>query len=202
MPRRPSGPSLPGSPWGPTGPVLPGGPWVPVVPYKAADKTKVDLKKKRKDFDRTHHATQLPLLPSCLASLLFLRCPRDPAADGREVEEMVVTHMSLTSIEANIHTVCRELSSPFYQEVPWDLALRRLLEGPAQSDKKQGRMLRQKFEQKQHFISKEFRHYAEYYVIYINRGLKTSYCFSSFSSVSLGSLYTICSLQVRKSGIN
>lgn len=63
MPRRPSGPSLPGSPWGPTGPVLPGGPWVPVVPYKAADKTKVDLKKKKKDFDRTHHATQLPLLP-------------------------------------------------------------------------------------------------------------------------------------------
>lgn len=45
-------------------------------------------------------------------------------------------NMSLIDTEANIHTACRELSSPFYQEVLWDLALRRLLGGPAQSDKK------------------------------------------------------------------
>lgn len=44
--------------------------------------------------------------------------------------------MSLISIEANIHTVRKELSSPFYREVLWDLALQRLLGGPAQSDKK------------------------------------------------------------------
>lgn len=43
--------------------------------------------------------------------------------------------MSLINIEANIHTVCEELSSPVYQEALRDLALRRLLEGPAQSDK-------------------------------------------------------------------
>lgn len=43
--------------------------------------------------------------------------------------------MSLINVEANIHTVCGELSLPVYQEALWDLALRRLLEGPAQSDK-------------------------------------------------------------------
>lgn len=46
------------------------------------------------------------------------------------------TDLNLINTEAKIDTVCRELSSPFYQEVLWDLALQRLLEGPVQVDKK------------------------------------------------------------------
>lgn len=202
MPRRPSGPSLPGSPWGPTGPVLPGGPWVPVVPYKAADKTKVDLKKKKKDFDRTHHATQLPLLPWCLASPLFLRCPRDPAADRGEAAEMVVKHIWVWLTLKPTYTQCaenwahpstRRSRGTWLSGGSWRALHSRTRNGEERSGKNSN---------KNNILSKKFRHYAEYYVIHIHRGLKTSYCFSSFSSVSLGPLYTICSLQVRKCGIN
>lgn len=84
MPRRPSGPDLPGWPWGPTGPVFPTGPWVPVVPYRAEGQTqKVGHKEQNRSerlcWKAPYTTTELsvshyPYLGSLHALLPFFSC--------------------------------------------------------------------------------------------------------------------------------